>query len=108
MNSCPIVAFFVVYTVAFLTGLFSAASMAAGPEVVEVINVQNQYVADCPTSAPQGVSCNRVLKYKTTFKRKNGTSGSVLLSSRTTSKYLVISFCPAQQGQLEEPCPQTP
>lgn len=94
--------------ICFLALLFSGTCKAAGPEVVEVINVQNQYVLQCPTAERKEGLCNKVLKYKTTFKRNNGTSGSVMLSSRTTAKHLLISFCPSQQGQLEEPCPQNP
>lgn len=87
--------------------LGSAKALGAGPELVEVISVTPITEVVCPFT-PIGGSCTPVMRYHTVFKRTNGTSGEVSLTSWTTARKLLINFCPTKQGQLEKPCPTAP
>lgn len=96
---------FVAWIILFFTFLlYPPETKAAGPELVEVISIRHIVELVCPATVIG--PCTNVPKYAVTFRRNNGTSGDIVLTSWTTAKELLINFCPGKQGQLEKPCPQ--
>lgn len=63
------------------------------------------YVLMTPDQQPmQAQNCQQVPRYKVTYKRRNGMSGDLLMTNRTVAKSMVINFCQAPQGQMDQPC----
>lgn len=84
-----------------LLSVFCRNANAAGPELVEVVNVAPVQAYTCSKKTP---TCFVSTKYLVTFKRSNGMSDSIVTESYVTAKKLVVNFCPGLQGQLERPC----